>query len=55
MFAKFKGGGAAPHVLESNPIWQYYEGSKQTATAGPENVWKIFEGYNKNDGKVKSQ
>ncbi|KAJ8668715.1 hypothetical protein QAD02_010378 [Eretmocerus hayati] len=58
MFSKFKSGGGAaaaasqPHVLESNPIWNHFEvGKQQTASAGPENVWKIFDGYRKSDGK----
>lgn len=57
MFSKFKSGGAAstpvaPNALESNPIWNHFEVGKQSATAGPENVWRILEGYRKSDGKV---
>lgn len=53
MFSKFKSGGTAPNILESNPILNHFEIGKQSATAGPENVWKILEGYRKSDGKVK--
>ncbi|XP_016841900.1 SCY1-like protein 2 isoform X1 [Nasonia vitripennis] len=57
MFSKFKSGGGAastpvaPNALESNPIWNHFEVGKQSATAGPENVWRILEGYRKSDGK----
>ncbi|XP_043463153.1 SCY1-like protein 2 isoform X1 [Leptopilina heterotoma] len=51
MFSKFKSSGAAPNILESNPILNHFEIGKQSATAGPENVWKILEGYRKSDGK----
>ncbi|XP_051175555.1 SCY1-like protein 2 isoform X2 [Leptopilina boulardi] len=51
MFSKFKSGGTAPNILESNPILNHFEIGKQSATAGPENVWKILEGYRKSDGK----
>ncbi|XP_058808190.1 SCY1-like protein 2 isoform X2 [Phymastichus coffea] len=54
MFSKFKSGSAAsvaPNVLESNPIWHLYDVGKQQGTAGPENVWKILEGFRKKDGQ----
>ncbi|XP_063239604.1 SCY1-like protein 2 [Bacillus rossius redtenbacheri] len=52
MFSKFKHGSNAPqNVLDSNPIAQYFEVGKQTASAGPELVWKIHDAYRKSDGK----
>lgn len=53
MFSKFK-SSATPTVVETNPIWMYFEAGKQTGTAGPEHAWKILDGYRKNDGKVKN-
>lgn len=53
MFSKFKSGTAAPqNPIDSNPISQYFEIGRQTAAAGPELVWKIYEAYKKCDGKV---
>lgn len=58
MFSKFKNSGGAasapvaPNALESNPIWNHFSVGKQSATAGPENVWRILDGYRKSDGKV---
>ncbi|XP_046394764.1 SCY1-like protein 2 isoform X2 [Ischnura elegans] len=51
MFSKFKYGGAPQNVLDGNPIMQFFEIGKQTATAGPELVWKIHDAYRKSDGK----
>ncbi|XP_055689243.1 SCY1-like protein 2 isoform X3 [Lutzomyia longipalpis] len=52
MFSKFKSGTAAPqNPIDSNPISQYFEIGRQTAAAGPELVWKIYEAYKKSDGK----
>ncbi|KAG7211113.1 hypothetical protein KM043_010440 [Ampulex compressa] len=51
MFAKSKSSGSAPSVLLSNPIQNLYEIGKQSATAGPENVWRIYDGYRKGDRK----
>lgn len=53
MFSKFKSGTATPqNPIDSNPIVQYFEISKQTACAGPELVWKIHDGFKKSDGRV---
>uniref|UniRef100_A0A1B0CX72 Uncharacterized protein n=1 Tax=Lutzomyia longipalpis TaxID=7200 RepID=A0A1B0CX72_LUTLO len=47
-----KSGTAAPqNPIDSNPISQYFEIGRQTAAAGPELVWKIYEAYKKSDGK----
>lgn len=51
MFSKFKSGGSLS-PLETNPICQFFEIGKQTASAGPELVWKIHDAYRKTDGKV---
>ncbi|XP_039287432.1 SCY1-like protein 2 [Nilaparvata lugens] len=47
------GGGSqnSQNVLDNNPIVQYYEVGKVTATAGPELVWRIHDAYRKSDGK----
>ncbi|XP_024936571.1 SCY1-like protein 2 isoform X2 [Cephus cinctus] len=50
MFSKFK-SSSAPNALESNPIWHQFEVGKQSATAGPEHVWRILDAYRKCDGK----
>ncbi|XP_049828871.1 SCY1-like protein 2 [Schistocerca gregaria] len=50
MFSKFKHGGGGS-LLEANPIAQYFEIGKQVASAGPELVWRIHDGYRKSDGK----
>lgn len=53
MFSKFKSGSsAAQSPLDTNPIGQFFEIGKQTASAGPELVWKIHDAYRKSDGKV---
>lgn len=53
MFSKFKSGTATPqNPIDSNPIVQHFEISKQTACAGPELIWKIHEGLRKNDRRV---
>lgn len=52
MFSKFKSGGGGQTPLETNPICQFFEIGKQTASAGPELVWKIHDAYRKSDGKV---
>lgn len=52
MFSKFKSGGATQSPLDSNPIGQFFEIGKQTASAGPELVWKIHDAYRKSDGKA---
>jgi hypothetical protein len=53
MFSKFKHGATGQNVLENNPIVQYFEIGKQTASAGPELVWRIHDAYRKSDGKVR--
>lgn len=54
MFSKFKSSGTAQpqNPIDSNPIVQHFEISKQTACAGPELVWKIHDGFKKSDGRV---
>ncbi|XP_011874672.1 PREDICTED: SCY1-like protein 2 isoform X2 [Vollenhovia emeryi] len=49
MFAKSRGSSAAPCDLLPDPIRNTYEIGKQSATAGPENVWRIYDGYRKKD------
>ncbi|XP_044733350.1 SCY1-like protein 2 [Chrysoperla carnea] len=51
MFAKFKSGSVPQSPLDNNPVCQYFEIGKQTASAGPELVWKIHDAYRKSDGK----
>ncbi|XP_031640158.1 SCY1-like protein 2 isoform X1 [Contarinia nasturtii] len=52
MFSKFKSGAATPqNPIDSNPIVQHFEISKQTACAGPELIWKIHDGFKKSDGR----
>lgn len=36
-----------------NPINSYYELGRQTGSAGPEMVWKIYEAVRKEDKRVK--
>lgn len=55
MFSKFKSGGGTQSPLETNPIGQFFEIGKQTASAGPELVWRIHDAYRKSDGKVCSE
>lgn len=56
MFSKFKSGTATQNqntnYIDSNPIVQHFEISKQTACAGPELIWKIHDGFKKSDGRV---
>lgn len=53
MFSKFKSGPIVPqNPIDNNPITQHFEIGKQTASAGPELVWRIHEAYKKSDGKV---
>ncbi|XP_018310786.1 SCY1-like protein 2 [Mycetomoellerius zeteki] len=49
MFAKSRGSSTAPCDLLPDPIRNMYEIGKQSATAGPENVWRIYDGYRKKD------
>ncbi|XP_026830100.1 SCY1-like protein 2 isoform X2 [Ooceraea biroi] len=49
MFAKSRGSGTAPCDLLPDTIRKTYEIGKQSATAGPENVWRIYDGYRKKD------
>jgi SCY1-like protein 2 len=55
MFSKFKHGPTGQNVLDNNPILQHFEIGKQTASAGPELVWRIHDAYRKSDGKVSVQ
>lgn len=57
MFAKFKSANVAAatstqNVAEGNPITQYFEIGKPVASAGPELIWRIHDGYRKSDNKV---
>ena len=55
MFSKFKGAGGAAgghSPLDTNPISQYYDVGKQTASAGPGLIWKIYDAVRKSDRKV---
>ncbi|XP_014477686.1 PREDICTED: SCY1-like protein 2 [Dinoponera quadriceps] len=47
MFAKSK--GTTPSDLLPDPIRNMYEIGRQSATAGPENAWRIYDGYRKKD------
>ncbi|KAG5321007.1 SCYL2 protein, partial [Pseudoatta argentina] len=49
MFAKSRGSSTTPCDLLPDPIRNTYEIGKQSATAGPENVWRIYDGYRKKD------
>ncbi|XP_043493375.1 SCY1-like protein 2 isoform X1 [Polistes fuscatus] len=51
MFAKSKSSSSSSHFQLANPIRNFCDIGKQTATAGPEHVWRIFEAYRKEDGK----
>ncbi|XP_076170121.1 SCY1-like protein bma isoform X2 [Ptiloglossa arizonensis] len=51
MFAKSKSSRSMPSVFLSNPLQHFYEVGKQSATAGPENAWRIYDGRTKADGK----
>lgn len=37
----------------NNPITKYFQLGRQTASAGPEMVWKIYEAKRLNDGRVR--
>lgn len=52
MFAKSKSSGSTPSILLPNALQNLYEVGKQSATAGPENAWRIYDGYTKTDRKV---
>ncbi|XP_078042515.1 SCY1-like protein bma isoform X2 [Augochlora pura] len=51
MFAKSKASGSTPSVLLSNPLNNIYEVGEQSATAGPENAWRVYDAYKKDDKK----
>ncbi|XP_076649595.1 SCY1-like protein bma isoform X2 [Halictus rubicundus] len=51
MFPKSKASGSTPSVLLSNPLNNLYDVGEQSATAGPENAWRIYDGYSKADKK----
>lgn len=55
MFVKSRGSNTAPCDLLPDPIRNTYEIGKQSATAGPENVWRIYDGYRKKDRMVISR
>ena len=49
MFSKGKSGAK---LLENNLILHHFDVGRLYASGGPEGVWKIYEGFSKNDGKV---
>ncbi|XP_076248315.1 SCY1-like protein bma isoform X2 [Calliopsis andreniformis] len=51
MFAKSKNTGSAPNILLPHPLQNLYDVGKQSATAGPEHAWRIYDGYTKTDRK----
>ncbi|XP_054012901.1 SCY1-like protein 2 isoform X1 [Hylaeus anthracinus] len=51
MFAKSKRSNEIPNVLLTDPLQNLYDVGKQSATAGPENAWRIYDGRRKADGK----
>lgn len=51
MFSKFK-SGTSSHIIENNPITQFFEIGKQTSCGGPEFVWHIHDAIRKVDGRV---
>ena len=50
MFGKGKTGSK---VLEHNGILNQYDVGRLFGSGGPEGVWKIYEGMNKTDGRVR--
>ena len=38
--------------LEQNPIVQHFDIGRQSGSAGPELVWRIFDAARRSDGKV---
>lgn len=55
MFSKFKSGTTTPqNPIDSNPIAQYFEIGKLTASSGPELIWKIHDAFKKSDGRVRN-
>uniref|UniRef100_T1GHY6 Uncharacterized protein n=1 Tax=Megaselia scalaris TaxID=36166 RepID=T1GHY6_MEGSC len=57
MFSKFKSGSTniPQNPWDTNPICQQFEIGKQTASAGPEMVWKIHDAMKKSDGRYHNQ
>ncbi|KAI4498141.1 hypothetical protein M0802_006627 [Mischocyttarus mexicanus] len=51
MFAKSKSSSSSSQFQLANPIRNFCDIGKQTATAGPEHVWRIYDAYRKEDGK----
>jgi len=39
-------------ILDTNQLGQQFEVTRLVGTAGPEHVWKIYDGWRKSDGKV---
>lgn len=54
MFSKFKSNAttAPQNPFDNNPITQHFEIGKLVGSCGPEYVWKIYECFKKNDGRV---
>lgn len=55
MFSRFKAGCSSQTLYEGNAITTYFEIGRQSATAGPGLLWKIYDAYRKSDGKVNKQ
>ncbi|XP_050419612.1 SCY1-like protein 2 isoform X4 [Adelges cooleyi] len=55
MFSKLKSGtssvGQGAQVLATNNILNLFEVGKLVCSAGPELIWKVYEGFRKPDGK----
>jgi len=56
MFSKLKSGTSSvsqgAQVLSTNNILNLFEVGKFVCSAGPELIWKVYEGFRKPDGKV---
>ncbi|KAL4123175.1 hypothetical protein QTP88_015398 [Uroleucon formosanum] len=59
MFSKLKSGTSSvsqgAQVLSTNNILNLFEVGKFVCSAGPELIWKVYEGFRKPDGKVSHQ
>lgn len=56
MFSKLKSGTSSvsqgAQVLATNNIINLFDVGKLVCSAGPELIWKVYEGFRKKDGKV---
>lgn len=57
MFSKLKSGTSSvsqgAQILATNNILNLFEVGKLVCSAGPELIWKVYEGFRKPDGKVR--